>query len=178
MRLKLNRCSCADLSGCVFCLRVTNCVHVCVCVRTLTFPVKIPVIQRHNAPRWLSVHRESKGGGGWLTCLILPLPAPCEARMCQPHTSSRCRGGCLCVRSTGLHTSIAAIAIWSGYTQQTLNDLWLAGSSKGETLWPLFTVAGGAAAGSERSFLQSTKKPNRPRRGWIYHETASESIPV
>lgn len=96
----------------------------------------------------------SQRGSGGLTCLILPLPVPCAARMCQPHTSSRCRGGCLCVRSTGLHTSRAAIAVWSGYTQQTLNDLWLAGSSKGPGLWPLCAAAA-AAAGWPRSLLQS-----------------------
>lgn len=97
VRLKSKRCSCVDLSGCVFCLRVTNCV----CVRALKFPVKIPVIHRRNTPCCLSVCGEDPGGVGRLTCLILLLPAPCETRMCQLHTSSRCSRGCLCVRSTG-----------------------------------------------------------------------------
>lgn len=142
------------------------------CVRVVKFPVKIPVIHRCAAPCCLSVHREDPGG---LTCLILPLPAPCSARMCQPHTSSRCRGGCLCVRSTGLHTARAAIAGWSGYTQQTLSDLWLAGSSKAPGLWPLCAAA--AAVGWPRSLLQSNISKKTPDKGgseFIIKQQASQ----
>lgn len=60
---------------------------MCVCVRMLTFPVKIPVIQRHNAPRWLSVSKGGGGGGGGVGSHVSSCHSPHPARpACVSHT--------------------------------------------------------------------------------------------